>query len=250
MKIVSLAPSNTEILFALGLQSHIVGVTAYCDFPKAAKTKLQVGSWINPKADEIKKLQPDIVITSTIVQEKIAQNLRELGLPILHVNPTTLASIYESIVIIGEATGKKQAAQHLITKIKSAITFARIVQNKKIKPKVYIEEWHRPPFVSGNWVPELVALAGGRYDLIKAGQLSREVTTGEVAVYDPDVMILSICGFGKNVSKDLITKRKGWEHLAAVKNKNVFVINDTYLNRPGPRIYQAVARLQQYFSKT
>lgn len=247
MRIVSLAPSNTEILFALGLQKDIVAVTCYCDFPKAVRAKPQVGSWINPKVDEIKKLQPDLILTSTIVQQKLARNLCSLGLPLVHLNPTTIKGIYESIAVIGTATSNTSKAKMLIDSLRQKLDQPTSPYNRK--PKVYIEEWHQPPFVSGNWVPELVELAGGRYDLMRPGQLSRAVTVNEITAYDPDIMVLSICGFGKNVSKDIITKRKDWENLTAVKNGNVFTINDTYLNRPGPRIYQAVTLLRRYVAR-
>lgn len=246
MKIVSLAPSNTEILFALGLGDSICGVTVYCDYPKEAKNKPIVGSWINPNIAEIKTIKPDLVLTSTIVQEKVATALAEASLPVLHVNPKTLEGIYQSIVAIGRATNKDRSAQKLVQEMQRKAQKHRVVAKGK-RPKVYIEEWHRPPYASGNWVPELVNAAGGRYDLVKPGQLSREVTTDEILTYNPDIIILSICGFGDILGPDLVKKRQDWTPINAIKNQTVFTIDDTILNRPGPRIVNAIPYLRTLF---
>jgi len=103
-------------------------------------------------------------------------------------------------------------------------------------PRVYIEEWHKPPTVSGNWVPSLVKIAGGDYSLIKAGVHSKEVTKEQIQKYDPEIIVISICGMADKVPKEWITKREGWENLSAIKNKKVYVFDDSWLNRPGPRL--------------
>lgn len=90
MRIISLAPSNTEILYALGAGDQIVGVTTFCDYPPEAKAKTKVGGWVNVDYDAIKSLEPDIVVTSTVVQEKVAEKCRELGFNVLHLDPKNL----------------------------------------------------------------------------------------------------------------------------------------------------------------
>ncbi|MBI4452883.1 ABC transporter substrate-binding protein, partial [Candidatus Woesearchaeota archaeon] len=104
------------------------------------------------------------------------------------------------------------------------------------KPRVYIEEWHKPPTVSGNWVPSLVKTAGGDYSLIRGGVHSKEITTGQIQKYDPEIIIISICGMADKAPKEWVTKREGWQNLGAVKNGKVFVFDDSLLNRPGPRL--------------
>lgn len=250
MRIISLAPSNTEILYALGLADSIIGVSAFCDYPIKVKQKPIVGSFIAVNSQKLTSFKPDLVLTSTIVQENLAQTLKAHKLPVVHVNPTTLDGIYESIDIIGAATNTKRKAAKITATMKKQIEQSRMPKKSQNAPRVYIEEWHRPPYISGNWVPELVHLAGGSYALITSGVLSREVTTAEIIAYNPQVIILSICGFGEKVDKDMVKQRAGWEKLDAVKNKRVYVIDDTYLNRPGPRIYKAIPLLKRYIASS
>ncbi len=244
MRVISLAPSNTEILCALGLAHDIIATTIYCDYPKSMVKKPKVGSWIAIKQDYVASLKPDLIVTATVVQEKIAERLQQSKLPVLHLDPRTIDGIYRSILAIGQATGTEAKATQLIASMKDEL------ENHKNKlPKrqrVYIEEWHRPPFASGNWVPELVFYAGGQYGLVSPGILSRTVTTKEVQQYDPQVIFLSICGFHDKLPTDIVRRRKGWENLSAVKHNQVYVLDDTVLNRPGPRIVNAVSTLRQY----
>jgi iron complex transport system substrate-binding protein len=131
------------------------------------------------------------------------------------------------------------------TKRKAAIFFR--------KPKIYIEEWHNPPMVSGNWVPELIKLAGGIPMPLSAAQKeiatdgknvpSAAVTLAEVQAFDPDLIVLSICGAGNAASKELLSARPGWADLRAVRENHLFVIDDSLLNRPGPRLAEGAKRL-------
>jgi iron complex transport system substrate-binding protein len=108
---------------------------------------------------------------------------------------------------------------------------------------VYVEEWHDPPYASGNWVPELVTMAGGRTFPLAAGQLSKAVTLQEVAAFDPDLIVISWCGAGKLADKALLTNRPGWGELRAVRAGHVRVIDDSLLNRPGPRLVEGAQQL-------
>ena len=140
--------------------------------------------------------------------------------------------------------GKENEAIKLNNSIKNE--FYKI-QNKikysKNKPRIYVEEWHKPPTVSGNWVPTLVKMAGGDYGLIKAGVHSKEITTEQIQNYDPEMIIISICGMNDKVPKEWVTKRSGWENLSAVKNNKVYVFDDSWLNRPGPRLVVGLKNL-------
>jgi iron complex transport system substrate-binding protein len=104
-----------------------------------------------------------------------------------------------------------------------------------VRPKVYVEEWHRPPTVSGNWVPELVNIAGGQ-SLIGKGIVSRQVDLNEIVGWNPDIIILSWCGFGMKANVNEVKMREGWQYINAIKNDKVFVMDDSLLNRPGPRL--------------
>lgn len=246
MRIVSLAPSNTEILFALGVGDQVVGVTAFCDYPDEAKKLPKVGGWTTANVATVARLKPDLVITSTFLQKEAVKKFQDCPFKVLHVDPRDLKSIYASFVQISEAVDRKKEAvqsfkrlNHQIEKIRRT-ALKRLTNKAKIRPRVYIEEWHQPPMVSGNWVPELVKIAGGEYFPIKAGSPSRAVTIEEIQAFNPAIIFISLCGFGERPKKELVTKRPRWEKLAAVMNNRVYVINDSFLNRPGPRLIEGL----------
>lgn len=242
MRIVSLAPSNTEILYALGAGDQIVGVTTFCDYPAEAKAKQKVGGWVNVDYDAISALKPEIVVTSTMVQENIAQKCREMGFNVLHLDPKNLAEVFETIGRLGQLVGAQEKADLIMQMMRLKIDeMIKLTADTKTKPRVYAEEWHRPPFVCGNWIPELIHAAGGE-SLIKDGR-SREVGAAEIRAFDPHYMIVTWCGFGENAQVETIRFREGWEDVYAVKNNRIFVMDDSYLNRPGPRIVEGLEML-------
>lgn len=251
-KIVSCSPAHSEIICLLGKQDLIIGKTAYCDFPKdLLKEKPIIGSWIKLNYELIEKLKPDLIITNNIVQEKIALKLKEAGFNVYHSDPLTLNDIYKDIAEVGKMLNAKKEASDLIEKIKKDLNQIETKSKSKThKPKVYVEEWHDPPTVSGNWIPELVQIAGGDYKLIEAGKRSIPISIDKLFEYNPEKIIISWCGFGEKVDTIQVLNRSGWDLLNAVKHKEIFVMNDSLLNRPGPRIVQGTKKLQEiFFSK-
>ena len=236
-RIISLAPSNTEILYALNAQDSLVACKRYCDYPAEAAKKPRIGCWLDIKEELILKHNPDLLLTSTFVQKKITDKYKKLGMNIEAVMPTTLVGVFNSIKKIGELVNKEKEAEILIKKINKKIN--QIKEKSRFAdyvPKLYIEEWHKPPTVSGNWVPTLAKIARANYSLIRAGHHSKEVSIEEIQKYNPEYIIISICGLKDNVPKEWITQRSGWENLSAVRNNRIFVFNDDFLNRPGPRL--------------
>lgn len=244
-RIVSLAPSNTEILYALGAADKIVACTRYCDFPEEAKKKPRIGGWLDINEELVRKYNPDLLLASTFVQNKITQKYRKSGMNIVALMPTTLKGVFDSITKIGKLVGKGNEALRVVNSMKNKFNKIQNKINSKNKPRVYVEEWHKPPTVSGNWVPTLVKMAGGDYSLIKAGVHSKEVTTEQMQKYNPEIIIISICGMSDKVPKEWVTKRKGWENLNAVKNNRVYVFDDSWLNRPGPRLAVGAEKLAE-----
>jgi len=235
-RIISLAPSNTEILYALKAEQSLVAVTRYCDFPEDAKKKPRIGGWLDINDKLVESYNPDLLLTSTFVQNKITDKYKKNKMNIVAVMPTTLKGVFDSIKKIGSLVDKENEALKLAKSMKNEFNKIHDKIKSKNTPRAYVEEWHKPPTVSGNWVPSLVKLAGGKYDLIKAGVHSKEVTTGQIQDYDPEIIIISICGMNDKAPKEWITKRKGWEDISAVKNNKVYVFDDSWLNRPGPRL--------------
>ncbi len=251
-KIVSCSPAHSEIICLLGKQDLIAGKTTYCNFPKhLLDNKPVIGSWIKLDYDLIESLKPDIVITNNIVQEKISLKLRSSGLNVYHSDPLTLNQIYSDILEIGKLINAKSEAEKLVEKIKKDLHEVEIKSKAETyRPKVYVEEWHDPPTISGNWVPELVQIAGGDYSLIESGKRSIPISIDKLFKYNPEKIIISWCGFGEKVDIIQVLNRSGWDLLSAIKNKDISVIDDSLLNRPGPRIVEGVKKLQKmFFSK-
>ena len=249
LRIVSCSPAHTEIICLLGKQDLIVGKTAYCDFPKdLLKEKPIIGSWIKLNYELIEKLKPDLVITSNIVQEKIAIKLKDTGFKIYYSDPLTLSQIYSDITEIGSIINAKKEALALVEKIKSELNqIENISKTQTYKPKIYIEEWHDPPTISGNWIPELVEIAGGDYKLIQSGIRSKPISIDKLFEYNPEKIIISWCGFGEKVDIIQVLNRSGWDLLTAIKQKEIAIIDDSLLNRPGPRIVNGTKKLQEVF---
>lgn len=240
MRIISLAPSNTEILYALGAEDSIIACTRYCDFPEQAKKKDKIGGWLDINYEKVINLNPDMIMTSTFVQDKIVKKLSEKGIKVAHYDPKNLEDVFESIMDIGSILEKTENAKEIVRKMKNS--FKDIKSSKKIN--AYIEEWLKPTTVSGNWVPDIIEIAGGK-SLIKSGEISREVSEEEVRKFNPDVMIVSWCGFGSNIKKDMILKRN-WDFIDKDK---IFIIDDSLLNRPGPRLVEGAKKLKEIFEK-
>ncbi len=239
MKALSLAPSNTEIIYDLGANSQLIGTTSLCNYPKEAIKLPSVGGWNKGvKYEEIERLDPDVIFTSDSLQADIRDKLEEKGFDIFHVEPTNLNEVYKSIIDIGNFLNRAETAEKLVKEMKYKINSTDL-KNKRI----YCEEWHKPPMVSGNWIPGLVNKANGQY-LIEKGR-SREIDAKSLRKFDPEYIFLNICGAGKNANPDLITSRKEWSNIKAVQENKVYVIDDSILNRPTKRLVRGVKSMEK-----
>ncbi|SFJ46403.1 ABC transporter substrate-binding protein [Thermoflavimicrobium dichotomicum] len=233
-RIVSLAPSTTEIAFALGLGKEVVGVTTNDDYPAEVKKLPKVGDMnINP--EKVLELKPDLVLAAKINSKETIDKLRKLGLPVLVVDGNNYKEVYQSIGIVGKATNRAHEADELIKKMeqeKSSLyqTVAKIPENQRVKVWVEISpQLHTAG--KGTFIDELVTLASGKN--VAAGQSGwPQISAEQVIKWNPDVIIST---YGDTKS---ILERKGWENVAAVKNKRVVAVDQNLVSRPGPRIFQ------------
>lgn len=243
-RIVSLAPSNTEILYAIGKGEQIVGVTAFCDYPPQAKEKTKVGGWIKVDVQKVKSLNPDLCATSTFLQAPIADELQAEGLSVYHVNPFNLEDVLQSMVSLGKAAGVPDEGKLLAESMRlelSDIGFSRSTDT--VKPKMFVLEWNNPLTVSGNWVPDLVEIAGAEPVLARKGKPSYQVSFDKLLDVDPDLLIISLCGRGLKSDPQKVFYNSELQRLTAFKSKSIYVLDDSLLNRPGPRIVDGVREL-------
>ncbi|WP_276300292.1 helical backbone metal receptor [Halorussus lipolyticus] len=235
-RIVSLAPSATEILQALDGSDLLAGVTHHCEADAPA-----VGGWLNPDYDAIADRDPDLVLTADDLQADIAADLRERGHEVYHAAPATLEEVVESFADLGEAVGLPDEGSALARRARSRLARVDRLTPDDDHPVVYCEEWSEPPMAAGNWVPEAVEAAGGRYPFVSPGERSREVSTAEVETAGPDHVVLHVCGHGDRADPEDITRRD-WD-LPAIERGNVHVLDDSLLNQPSPRLVEGIETL-------
>lgn len=245
LRIASLAPSNTEILYALGCEEEIVATTKLCDYPEQAKTKTRIGTWTQTENEKLETLAPDIILTSYFFPESL-HSYTGRG-EIYHLNPRTLSGIYHAIREIGELVKKTKEARHLVQNMQRS--FARIAscaREHNEKPGIYTEEWAHPPMVSGNWMPEIISLCGGQVmKNMDPGLPSKKIAGQDLFLWNPEMIIAHWCGRPQQSDIERIKSRPNWNHLAAVKTDNVFRVDDSVLNRPGPRLVDGAEQIHQ-----
>lgn len=243
MKILSAAPSNTEILYSLGLEHQIVGTTSLCDFPKKAIKKPSIGGWSEGvNYQKIRELNPDIILLSDQLQDEQASKLEKEGFETIQVRPESLTEVFKSIKKIGRKFDREEEASKIVTSMKTEIE--SIDLNGK---RIYCEEWMDPPMVSGNWIPGLIKKANGDY-FIEEGR-SREFSLENLKEFDPEYIFLNVCGAGENVNSANLKKRQGWENISAIQISNVYVVNDRLLNRPTPSLVQGLRKIRSALVK-
>jgi len=246
--VVSLAPSNTEILFALGAGSQVVGRDQLSDFPDAAKNVADVGSTFDAlNTEQIVSLKPDLVLAAEINTPEQVKQLEGLGLTVYYLkNPLTLEEMYGNLEVVAQLTGHKQEAATLIESLKKRVAAVdEKISSISSRPNVFYELDATDPAKpytagKGTFITQLIERAGGHNiasDLKDYPQMSLE----QVVAADPAFIILGDARYG--VSPESIAQRPGWENLSAVKNGQVVPFNDDLVSRPGPRLVDALEEL-------
>ncbi len=250
-RIVSLAPSNTEILFAVGAGSKVVGVTNYCNYPYnftawiEAGNMTSIGSYSRPSVEPIVALEPDLVLATT-ASLTAAQNLRDLGYNVLVIESTTLDGVLQDILMVGRATGKHIEAGILVSNIRERVdNVTSHVASATTTPKVYHEVWNEPLMSAGpgTFINDLITLAGGENIFNDANASWPEVSSEAIIQKNPDVMVfpdmyMGVGNFYQTI--DAVKNRPGWQSITAVANDDIYEINADIISRPGPRLVEAL----------
>ncbi|WP_458207155.1 cobalamin-binding protein [Haladaptatus sp. NG-SE-30] len=235
-RIVSLAPSVTEILRELDATDRLVGVTHHCSVETT-----RVGGWLNPDFEAVEACNPDLVLTTDSLQADVRDELRERGHRVVHVEPRTLDEMVESFATLGRAVDCARAGHDLAWRARSRIHRVRRLVSGRDRPVVYCEEWSDPPTAAGNWVPDAVAVAGGRYPFLQPGDRSREVEQAVIEDAEPEHVFLHVCGRGERSDPEAVLERD-WE-IPALDRDAVHVFDDSLLNQPSPRLIDGIERM-------
>ena len=236
-RIICLTDETTEVLYLLGEQDRIVGVSGYATRPPEARRKPRVAAFKSAKIDAILDLKPDLVLTFSDVQAEITRQLVLRGVTVLNFNQRGIAQIFDMIAVLSRIVGKQQEGDALVKSLQSVLrAIQQSARTFPYRPRVFFEEW-KEPLISGiRWVEELVEIAGGAIifpELAGAGKAQdRVVDPATVVERDPEVILASWCGM--KVNKPLILSRTGWNAISAVRSGHVYEIKSTYILQPGP----------------
>ncbi len=274
MRICSLLPSGTEILYGLGLQDQIVAVSDDCDYPSDVRKKPIISkSVISGKnyssrqihnlveshqhkglsiydIDEgyLKKLKPDLILTQELCevcaipysQVLKAAKVLEQGPKVVSLEPRTLEDVLDNILLVGKLTGTQNKAENFVSELRKRIDFVKSTGQRLTinRPKVLNLEWIDPPMAGGHWVPEMVQIAGGRDEMVKVGEWTVNLTWSRVVGYEPEVIVVMPCSY--NLEESLreartLDKVEGWKTIPAVAKGKVYAVNaGWYFSRSGP----------------
>ncbi|HET7324198.1 MAG TPA: cobalamin-binding protein [Halococcus sp.] len=276
MRVVSLLPSATEIVYALGIEP--VGVSHECDYPPDATEKPVVnrsrvdadaqsaeidnqvleaeenGGVYDIDLNTLSRLDPDLVVSqgicdvcavdSVLVREAISQ--LDLDCDVLTTDPHSLDDVFSDIRRIGESTGTGERADELVSDLRERVRAVETTDTDD-RPRVAVLDWTNPVMVAGHWVPEMVEMAGGFYGMVEPGTASRPHEWTGICEYDPEVLVVAPCGF--DIDQTManltdLTEHEGWEELTAVREGRAYALDGhQFMNRPGPRLVDSLEYL-------
>lgn len=284
LRVVSLLASSTEIVAALGLEGRLVGRSHECDFPervrglpcctrpafrtdggsreidRSVKSLLERGlSIYHVDAGKLRELNPDLIITQDQCEvcavslkdvERAARDWLDSDPSIVSLRPNSLDDVWADIRRVARALGEERRGERLVAELGERMErVAREARELPDRPRIGCIEWIDPLMVSGNWMPELVAMAGGTNLFGQAGKHSPEMTWDRLREGDPDVLLVSPCGMTVEQTRSdmpVLERKEGWCELKAVRQKRVCLADgNAYFHRPGPRLAESLEILAE-----
>ncbi|EKP95703.1 cobalamin-binding protein [Thermaerobacter subterraneus] len=253
MRIVSLAPSNTEIAFALGLGEFVVGVDDHSDYPPEVARLPRVGPDLTVDIDRVAALEPDLVLASLSVpgMERNVEALQRRGLPHLVLNPQRWPEVLQSIQAVAAATGREERGRRLVRQLQARAAavrqrMARLAARRGRPWRLYLEWWPRPLITPGrrSWFTDMAEMAGGQNIFADLDRTSGVVEPEAVVARVPDVILLCWCGtLQGHMDPSRVAARPGWSRLEAVARGRVVPLPEALFGRPGPRLVEGLERL-------
>ena len=251
-RIVSLAPPLTEILGYLGFSYQVTAIDEYYEDVPPTLDVQKPEYWYTMAEGRVESLRPELVLTMGLSQWDLHKRFKEKGYNAIHLDPRSLRDVEDCFRQIGKEAGAQEQARLL------AADFAGSLEGLKdrippgaYRPKLYCEDWSKPPTVPGGWYPELMTAAGAHYFPMLPREASREVRFEEVLKFDPEIMVFAIRGTeGVDFNPDEVLKRFGWEKINAVKKRRLYTVDQILLNRPSLRLFEGAKCVQQILGQS
>jgi len=243
-RLVSFGPNITEILFALGLEEKVVGVSSYSDYPEAAESKPKIGDAFNPSLEKIVDLEPDLVLT--VKQEQLNKELDDLGIKFMVLDPEDIDDILRDIELVGEITGTAREAEELVEDMRESISqVTTLVEGAPEASVFFIVDatdlalpWTAG---SGSFIDALIAMAGGENIVAETPGAWVQFSLEQIVSSDPEIIVIqTMTGGIPTVSKEELEEHPVWGKLTAVKQGRICFIDGDLVSRPGPRIVQGL----------
>ncbi|TGL44388.1 cobalamin-binding protein [Leptospira perdikensis] len=252
-RIICLTEEPTEMLYLLGEEKRIVGISVYTERPsKAKEEKTKVSAFISGNLKKITALEPDLVIGFSDIQSQLAKDLIERGLNVLIFNQRSISEILSNMQMLGNLVGQAEKAKSLIEEWQNQITlWKQENESKTNKPKVFFQEWDEPIITGIQWVSEAIELAGGvdSFSHLKDRKLAKDriITAEEVTDANPDIYVGSWCG--KVMDWDWVRNKPEWQNISAIQNNKIFEMDPSIILQPGPALFlEGIPKLKEIFS--
>ncbi|TET18037.1 MAG: cobalamin-binding protein [Dehalococcoidia bacterium] len=247
-RIVSLAPSITEIMFALNLGHKVVGVTDHCDYPEEAQTKPTVGGYFTTSLEVIIALDPDIVFSDG--HDPVCGQLEGLGIPFIVLQPKDLDGLISNIELLGNITGSQQKASELVSDLEERIDAVVATVENAPRPRVFYvydatdptKPWTVGP---GSFIDALISLAGGENVAAQAHGPWIQFSMEELVNSDPEIIVVNAMMGTAVISPSEIKKIAAWQGMTAVREDRIGVVDGDLVDRPGPRIVEGLEEMAQ-----
>ena len=245
LRIVSLAPANTEMLFALGLGDKIVGVTEWCNYPQEALAIEKVGDFQDVNIEKLIAVEPHLILATTM-HEVAVKEMEKVGIPSLVIDPSSIQQILDTMLMISEISGIKDDGEVVVKSLQAridAITSKTKGLAEDKKPMVFYEVWNEPLMSAGpgSFINDLIILAGG-INLAGDAQTPYPMISIEILLdRNPEIIFHSYMG-GIGTGSDMFD-REGWKDIKAIKDNKIYELDADTINRPGPRIIDALEKI-------
>lgn len=246
-RIVSLAPSNTEILFAVGAGDQVVGVTEYCNYPPEAQEGREIVGGFSAKSLSVEKilsLQPDVVFSAGAIHQPVIEALEQAGVTVVAFDAQSFDEVYQNILTAGRVTGHAAEAEKVVAEMKDRLAKVQAVVRQipeQERPKVFYEIWDEPLMTAGpnTFIGQMIELAGGINVFADVEEQYPQISPEAVVERDPDV-ILGPDSHAEGLTAEKIAARPGWGDIKAVREGRILIVNGDIVSRPGPRVVEAV----------